>query len=190
LDGTYQIVGLPAGSYSAYAEPLDGPVDEGSIGGQFDSRVNTDFTTTFLGNTLDFSARQIVTVTPGSTLSNLDIAVLPEPSSPFNLTSPSLGVHGPPGVSGSFPVDGDGISTGATFFITGTGVTLGTPTSSGGDIRLPATISPTATKGLRTLFAQRTDGLTALSGGFIVTGEPPDISSVSPSSGGREGGTP
>jgi len=190
LDGTYQIVGLTAGSYSAYAEPLDGPVTEANIGGQFDSRVNTDFTTTFLGNTLDFTARQIISIAAGSSISNLDIAVLPAPSNDFNLTSPSLGVHGPQGVVGSFPAKGSGISSGASFFITGPGISVAAPTfPSSGTATIPVTISPTAPIGLRTLFAQRTDGLTALSGGFIVTGEFPTLTSISPSSGGREGGT-
>jgi len=190
LDGTYQIVGLPAGSYSVYAEPLDGPVTEDNIGGQFDSRVNTNFTTTFLGDTTDYIARQIISVAAGGTISNLDIAVLPAPANAFNLKIPPLGVYAPQGVSGSFEASGDGISSGTTFLISGPGVAVGTPTfSSGGTARLPVTISPTAPMGLRTLFARRANGLTALSGGFIVTGTFPALSSVSPSSGPREGGT-
>jgi IPT/TIG domain/Matrixin len=190
LDGTYQIVGLPAGSYSVYAEPLDEPVTGDNIGGQFDSSVDTDFTTTFLGDTMDYVARQIVGVAAGSTTSNQDISVLPTPANTFNLTSPSSGVYAPEGVSGPFKCRGDGISAGTTFFITGPGIVVGTPSfPSGGVAQVPVTVSSTAPMGLRTLFARRADGLTALSGGFIVTGEPPDVSSVSPSSGGREGGT-
>ena len=68
LDGTYQISGLSPGSYSLYAEPLDGPVTESSIGGQYDSRVNVNFTTTFLGGTLNPAQRQSVQIIAGSTL--------------------------------------------------------------------------------------------------------------------------
>ncbi len=49
-DGTYSISGLPADNYAVYAEPLDGPVENGNIAG-FASTfgqpngVQTDFTT-------------------------------------------------------------------------------------------------------------------------------------------------
>ena len=91
LDGTYQISGLSPGSYALYAEPLDGPVTESSIGGQYDSRVNVNFTTTFLGGTLNPAQRQSVQITAGSTLQEINIAVLPAPAAALNLTSPSSG---------------------------------------------------------------------------------------------------
>ena len=190
LDGTFQIAGLPVGSYSVYAEPLDGPVTETAMGGQFDSRVNVNFTTTFLGNTPDFSSRQMVNVAPGNNLPNVNISVLPQPASLLNLTSPALGVRVSQGVSGPFTVRGDGLSAGTSFLITGLGVSLGSATLVGtGNVHLSVTTDPSAPVGLRSLFAQRSDGLSALTGGFIITGTPPTLSSITPDSGAREGGT-
>jgi hypothetical protein len=190
LDGTYQIVGLPVGNYSVYAEPLNGPVTEADFSGQYDSRVNTNFTTTFLGNTLDFSSRQTVNAAAGSTLPNLNIAVLPAPASALNLTSPGLGVYAPQGVSGSFPAKGDGLSAGINFYTTGSGVSVdGATFPSSGNATVMVTISPSAPLGLRNLFAQSSDGLSALTGGFIITGPDPELSSVTPSSRARAGGT-
>jgi hypothetical protein len=189
-DGTYQIVGLPAGTYSLYAEPLDGPVTKSDLGGQFNSGVDTDFTTTFLGNTIDFSSRQTISVTAGSTLSSLDIAVLPSPAQALNLTSPALGVYGPQGVSGTFPAKGTGLAAGVSFIITGPGIFVDNATfPSSGNATVSVTIDANATLGLRNLFAQRSDGLSALTGGFIITGPDPDLSSVTPNSGARAGGT-
>ncbi len=190
LDGTYQISGLPPGTYSLYAEPLDGPVTEANIGGQFDSTVNTNFTTTFLGNTVDKASRQTITVGTGNMLSNLNIAVLVSPATPFNLTSPGVGLLAEQGTSGSLAARGTGLSKAEGFFILGDGITLSVPTFSSTDnARLPVVINPAAPTGPRTLFAEKTDGLVALSGGFVVTGPVPRISSISPNSGSNEGGT-
>ena len=127
LDGTYQISGLAPDSYSLYAEPLDGPVMEDSIGGQYDSRVNVNFTTTFLGGTLNPQQRQSVQVTAGSTLQEVNIAVSPAPSAALNLTSPSLGQRVGQGTSVAFNVRGDGVVDGVTFQIPGSGSQLGGP---------------------------------------------------------------
>jgi hypothetical protein len=190
LDGTYQMVGLPAGTYSVYAEPLDGPVSESDFGGPYDSRVNTNFTTTFLGNTLDFSSRQIINVVAAGVVPNLDIAVLPAPPSTLNLTGPGLGVYGPQGVSGSFDVKGGGLVAGLNFYITGPGISVDSATfPSTGNATVSVTISPSAPSGLRDLFAQSTAGLSALTGGFIITDPDPALSSATPNSGGRAGGT-
>src|SRR4029077_18759549 len=49
-DGSYQIPFLAAGSYRVYAEALDGPITEQSIGGtpsSFYYQLNTGFSTTY-----------------------------------------------------------------------------------------------------------------------------------------------
>ena len=174
LDGTYQISGLAPDSYSLYAEPLDGPVMEDSIGGQYDSRVNVNFTTTFLGGTLNPQQRQSVQVTAGNTLQEVNIAVSPSPSSALNLTSPSLGQRIGKGTSVAFNVRGDGILDGVTFHVPGPALSLEAPTFSGGNTaRLTATVDSAASTGVRPIFAQRTGATAALTGGLIITGQPP-----------------
>jgi hypothetical protein len=190
LDGTYQIAGLPPGSYALYAEPLDGPVTESSIGGQFDSRVDVNFTTTFLGGTLNPTQRQSVQIIAGSTLQEINIAVLPAPAAALNLTSPSLGQRVGQGTSVAFNARGDGVVDGVTFQIPGPAVSLAAPVFSGGNTaRLTASVDVAASIGLRPIFAQRADGTSALTGGLIITGQPPTLSSIQPAAGINSGGT-
>jgi len=191
LDGTYQISGLAPGSYALYAEPLDGPVTEASIGGQYDSRVNVNFTTTFLGGTLNPAQRQSVQISAGSTLQEINIAVSPAPSAALNLTSPSLGQRVAQGTSVAFNARGDGVVDGVAFQIPGPAISLAAPVFSGGNTaRLTATVETAAPIGVRPIFAQRADATSALTGGLIITGQPPTVSSIQPATGMNSGGTP
>ena len=190
LDGTYQISGLAPDSYSLYAEPLDGPVMEDNIGGQYDSRVNVNFTTTFLGGTLNPQQRQTVQVTAGNTLQDVNIAVSPSPSSALNLTSPSLGQRVGKGTGVAFNVRGEGVVDGVTFHIPGPALSLEAPTFSGANTaRLTATVDSEASTGVRPIFAQRAGATAALTGGLIVTGQPPALTSIQPATGMNSGGT-
>lgn len=189
-DGTYQLSGLLPGSYSLYAEPLDGPVTEANIGGQFNSSVNINFTTTFLGNSLNPAQRQTIQVAEGTTLQEINVAVLAAPASPLNLTSPSLGVRVAQGSGISFNARGDGIVDGVSFQVLGPSLSLSSPVfSSGNTARLSASADASASVGVRTLFASRSDATSALSGGLIVTGPAPTLSFISPTSGSFSGGT-
>lgn len=68
--GRFQIDGLPPGDYVIYAEPMDGPADEGNWSGGFDfgsywgGTFTTGFQTTFLGGN---ASPTIVTVIAGLT---------------------------------------------------------------------------------------------------------------------------
>jgi matrixin/IPT/TIG domain-containing protein len=190
LDGTYQISGLSPGSYALYAEPLDLPVTESSIGGQYDSRVNVNFTTTFLGGTLNPAQRQSVQIIAGSTLQEINIAVLPTPAALLNLTSPSLGQRVAQGTSVAFNARGDGVVDGVAFQIPGPAVSLAAPVFSGGNTaRLTASVDAAASLGVRPIFVQRADATSALTGGLIITGQAPTVSSIQPAMGINSGGT-
>lgn len=190
LDGSYQISGLAPGSYSLFAEPLDGPVTEANIGGQYDSRVNVNFTTTFLGDTLSPAQRGSIQISAGNTLQEVNIGVLPAPPSALNLTSPGLGQRVSQGATTAFNVRGDGVVDGVTFLVPGPSLSFAPPTfSSGNTARLSATVEASAAIGVRPIFALRADATSSLTGGLIVTGPPPVLSSIQPGAGANSGGT-
>ncbi len=192
-DGTYRIRGLVPGSYSVYAEPLDGPVEGSNFGVLSHPRsgyIFIDFQTTFLGDTIDRDARQRVQVTAGDLLTEFDITVSPRASPPLNITSPFWGIRFFQGVQEEFRSFGNGIIAGSTFFVLGEGVDLGRPSIGSGGAEIEVEVHRDAPLGPRSLFVRRPDALSALSGGVVVTPLPsPDVISIVPDSGLRSGGT-
>ena len=190
-DGNYRISGLPAGSYTVYAEPLDGPVMERNIikpRGSPD--FNTRFATTFLGSGSDSQIGDPVAVGAGATLAGQDISVSPPALPHLNLDDPFLGTRLHTGEKRSIRVFGDGLGFGSRYFLLGEGVTLESPRSIGGSgAEIEVTVEGSAPLGSRSLFVEKGDALAALSGGLDVTEPGPEISDITPRSGPRAGGT-
>ena len=191
-DGSYRISGLSPGSYTLYAEPLDGPVLEDNILKPRDSpSFNTRFTTTFLGQGPETETGEPVSVAAGDALTGLDISILPAASHHLNLTSPQLGARLPRGESESIRVFGNGLGFGNNYFVLGEGVVLDSPRSIGAaGAEIQVTAEGGASLGSRSLFVEKGDALAALSGGVDVTLPFPEVSGILPSSGPRAGGTP
>lgn len=191
-DGSYRISGLGPGSYTLYAEPLDGPVTERHILKPRGSLpFNTRFATTFLGNDPDSETREPVAVASGSTLTDQDISVSPPALPHLNLDSPSLGARLPRGEKRSIRVFGDGLGFGSRYFVLGEGVALESPRSIGGSgAEIQVDLDVRAPLGSRSLFVEKGDTLAALSGGVDVTLPGPTVSGITPRSGRRAGGTP
>lgn len=191
-DGSYRVSGLNPGTYSLYAEPLDGPVREWNIlRPRGSSPFNTRFATAFLGKGPDSPSGEPVSVAAGDTPEGLDIPVSPAASPYLNLTSPRLGARLPRGESGSVRVFGDGLGSGDRYFVLGKGAEMEPPRSigaSGAEIRV--TVEGSAPLGSRSLFVEKGDALAALSGGVDVTEPGPQVSGIVPGSGARAGGTP
>ena len=113
-DGSYRISGLGPGSYSLYAEPLDGPVMEDNIlkprlpsGLPDPLPFDTRFATAFLGKDADNPTGEPVSVAAGDSLTDLDISVSPAAFPHLNLTGPRLGTRLPRGRSESIRFFGD-----------------------------------------------------------------------------------
>ncbi len=191
-DGSYRISGLTPGSYTLYAEPLDGPVLEDDILKPRDSpSFNTRFTTTFLGQGPETETGEPVSVAAGDTLTGLDISVSPAASPHLNLTSPQLGARLPRGESESIRVFGNGLGFGNNYFVLGEGVVLDSPRSIGAaGAEIQVTAEGGASLGSRSLFVEKGDALAALSGWVDVTLPFPEVSGILPRSGPRAGGTP
>ena len=191
-NGSYRISGLSPGSYTLYAEPLDGPVLEDNILKPRDSpSFNTRFTTTFLGQGPETETGEPVSVAAGDALTGLDISILPAASHHLNLTSPQLGARLPRGESESIRVFGNGLGFGNNYFVLGEGVVLDSPRSIGAaGAEIQVTAKGGASLGSRSLFVEKGDALAALSGGVDVTLPFPEVSGILPRSGPRAGGTP
>ncbi|MDE2665723.1 MAG: IPT/TIG domain-containing protein [Acidobacteriota bacterium] len=190
-DGNYRISGLPAGSYTVYAEPLDGPVMERNIikpRGSAD--FNTRFATTFLGSGPDSQVGDPVAVSAGSTLTGQDIPVSPPALPHLNLDDPFLGTRLHRGEKRSIRVFGDGLGFGSRYFLLGEGIVLESPRSIGGSgAEIQVNVEGSALLGSRSLFVEKGDVLAALSGGLEVTEPGPEVSGITPRSGPRAGGT-
>lgn len=191
-DGSYRISGLPAGSYSVYAEPLDGPVSgRNIIKPRNSSDFNTRFATTFLGSGSDSQVGEPVSVTAGATLAGRDIPVSPSSVPPLNLEDPFLGTRLHKGEKRSIRVFGDGLGFGSRYFLLGEGIVLESPRAIGGSgAEIEVTVEGSASVGSRSLFVEKGDALAALSGGLDVTEPGPEVSGIQPRSGPRAGGTP
>ena len=191
-DGNYRISGLPAGSYTVYAEPLDGPVMERNIikpRGSPD--FNTRFATTFLGSGPGSQVGEPVAVAAGSTLGGQEISVSPAVLPHLNLDDPFLDARLHRGEKRSIRVFGDGLGFGSRYFLLGEGVVLERPAHIGGSgAEIQVNVESSAPLGSRSLFVENRNALAALSGGLDVTEPGPEVSGITPRSGPRAGGTP
>ncbi len=189
--GVYEISGLSPGTYSLYAEPLDGPATEDNfISGSGLGAFNTNFGTTFYGDTQAGTNARMVSVSAGTNRAGININVIAAPSDPLNILWPDLGVLTYPGFAGSIEVIGLGFSGGMKFTSKDPSLFWG-PASLDSSVDASATLSigTGAALGEKSLFLGRTGALSALSGGIIVADPAPVISDVSPASGPAEGGT-
>ena len=194
-DGSYTLRFLPSGSYRVYAEPLDGPVVEGNLGGFF-SGLSTAFGTTYFPNASTLESAQTVPVVADSVATSVAIQVLPRSQSGLNITRPSFSPRLGRGVSASLLVSGFDLTNGVAFSASSaTDVFLSAPTfsTSGSSTAptsasLPLTISSSAALGPKNISVNRgTDA--AVGSGIIVVVQPrPSGIGVSPGSGPAAGG--
>jgi hypothetical protein len=183
--GDYLLTGLPPGSYTIVAEPLDGP-GLPFLGGVFgtgsggESFIETDFLPAF--------SAIAITVAPGQLVSGVALTVGNRPASAPNLAAysfaklPSQPFIAPamvlPGTSpilsighGENIVSGGTLLSGTTFQFSGGDITIGTPTVRDTDILLPLTVPPTAPLGPRVLLVTTPNGSSVFSGAVIVVSD-------------------
>jgi hypothetical protein len=190
-NGAYQIQNLPSETYRLYAEPLDGPVTEDNfISGSGMFTFDTSFTTTFCGDTLVPANGRVLQVSDGTQLGGVNIHALASQPGAVNLTSPALGILASPGDSGTISLRGDSIESGVTFSSLDPSITFQSPTfPSANSAQVRVNINLYTASGLKTIFAQKSGSLSALSGGLVVADYWPEIYTVTPESGPRDGGT-
>lgn len=117
--GEFTLVGIPAGRYTLYAEPLDGPVDTGALQGTWRQK-STAFPTRFFSGPMDVQAGKVY----GNLVLNTAGPVQLNPrwigvadggaSTDFNLSTSPATVR--PGQTVTITVAGDGFTSGMTNF--------------------------------------------------------------------------
>lgn len=117
--GEFSIVGIPAGSYRLYAEPLDGPVEPAALQGTWRQAHVEAFPTEFYGTTLRVESGKVygnlVLSTSGTIALNPRwIGVAPEGRADVSLSTSPAAVN--PGQTVTITVAGDGFTSGMTQF--------------------------------------------------------------------------
>lgn len=195
-DGSFTLRFLPPGNYRVYAEPLDGPVDEGNLS-EFYRQLSTTFGTTYYPNASTLESAQTVPVITGSGfVPATTIQVLPRSPSALNITRPAFSPRLSLGASSSLLVSGFDLTNGVTFSASSTtDVLLGAPTffASGSftaptSATLPVTISPTAPLGPKNISVNRGTDAAVGSGLIVVVPPQPSVIGLSPGSGPEVGG--
>lgn len=194
-DGGYRISGLRPGSYTFYAEPLDGPVEEDNVLSPLDPRsFNTSFTTTFMRQRPDDHVGEPISVAAGDRLTGFDISVSPSSAQFLDLDKSRFGsnptIYLSQGESDRKRIDGNGFLFAKNFFFLGEGLALQKWTPAGNlEAEIEIAVDVNAPLGPHSLFVQNPDDLAALSGGVLVTLPRPGVSNIVPNSGIRSGGT-
>jgi hypothetical protein len=196
-DGSYEIDSLPPGAYRLYAEPLDGPFTEQNVGGTVTSEftgLDTNFGTTYSGSVADLSHATAIQVS-GGRLATSSIRLLP--ASSVNLTTPSTyAMHVPLAGQTTFVAGGVGIAPGASFSVSSSGVSLGTPIYGGSigataptSAQLPLTATATATTGPKSIAVAAGGSSSVLSGAIVIVNPQPSNILAAPTNGTVDGGT-
>jgi hypothetical protein len=196
-DGSYILRFLPPGSYRVYAEPLDGPVVEGNIGG-FYSGLSTSFGTTYFPSASTLESAQTVTVVAGSVAAATTIQALPRSACNLNITRPSFAPRIASGLSRMVTMVGNDLTPGLLFTPSSlTGVFLGSPSFSNppqdpctttNSATLPVTVGQGAALGPKNIAVNRATDNAVGSGVIVVVAPQPSGIGVSPGRGPAAGG--
>jgi Matrixin len=180
--GDYLLTGLPPGSYTILAEPLDGPPVKSPLGGIFGNYsdqilIETNFTPGF--------SAILVAVRPGVITSGVGVIVgarsslspnldefsfasvsgqpFRDPAMAFPGTSPTLSIG-----YGENIVSGGALVPGTVFQFSGGGINMGGIVVRSTDILIPITISPLAVVGPRLLIVTTPDGISTFAGALTI----------------------
>ncbi|OFV96887.1 MAG: hypothetical protein A3H28_10955 [Acidobacteria bacterium RIFCSPLOWO2_02_FULL_61_28] len=192
-DGSYEIKGLPPGSYRILVEPLDGPISLGNFPG-FYADGSANFASTFFGG---LTTPALATVIAGQTfVPSADVTLPARPADILNIDALGTSTQTPTGTSflfGAAPlflprgrsyqvfVTGPNQTSDTNLTQTGAGITGGATTGAslpnGQPIRQQTvTLSATATLGPSNLSLSNSGSASFFPGGLVATVNP----SISP----------
>lgn len=168
--GNYSIEGLPAGSYSVYAEPLDGPF-RASATIALATQPADSFATTFApGGPIPLGQGGQATAT---------FSV--DPTASLTITD-SSGARVSAGGTTSFLVRGANLPSTTASRVTGSGVTAQHEVVGSDLLRITVTASSSATRGVRCLVLENEDQVAVLTAAVEVQDEDPTVTEVTPTS--------
>ena len=117
--GEFTLMGVPAGRYRLYAEPLDGPVVAASMQGTYRQAVNKSFPTEFYEGTIDVQNGQVygnLVVTAGGTVRLNPRVIGACAANVHNVSLTTNAVYVKPGETVKLTLGGDGFVSGMTQF--------------------------------------------------------------------------
>ncbi|MCO5169304.1 MAG: IPT/TIG domain-containing protein [Planctomycetes bacterium] len=167
--GNYAVEGLPAGTYSLYVEPLDGPFRAGDTIALRNETADA-FATTW------YAAGPIVLGAGGQASATWAVS----PTVHLTITD-SNGARVARGSGATFDVFGQGLSNVVSARVTGAGVTVTQFQHLAGRLRVTVAADPVALLGVRSLEVTDADGRVALlTAAVVVQDLDPSITQVSP----------
>lgn len=174
--GNYSIEGLPAGSYSLYVEPLDGPFRAGDTIALQGQTADTFTTTWYPGGAVVLGAGGQGTAT-WSAAPTIALTITDGYASPLVAGGATVAV-----------LRGVGLSTVTSTRVTGGGVST-THQFLAGELRVTCTAQPSAARGVRSLEVSDGSGRVAvLTAGVEVQDPDPVLTGVTPQTLQPEGG--
>jgi Matrixin len=173
-DGTFELKGLPTGSYRVYAEPLDGPVSPSNLAGIYAGATNCSFRTQFLASPVQVTAGR-ATDSVSLRLNGMAASLNPRFIGAINpqtydtsLGAMAMSVR--PGETVSIAVAGDGFTSGMTTF-----EVMNPAFKRTSDFRYAAnfvfatfTVSPNAAPGSAVVMVNSGSDAAALTGGLRI----------------------
>jgi len=174
-DGSFELKGVPTGSYRFYAEPLDGPVDTNNLSGIYRSATVVPFRT-------QFAAAKSMQITSGQNYQNLEVKTdgMPVSLNPryigfidpttmkAELDSAPIAVHA--GQTISFAIGGDGFAGGlATFDVLSPSVKRVSPFHAAGNfVWATFTVAPDALPGSAVVMVTNAGETAAFTGALKI----------------------
>jgi len=177
-DGTFALRGLPAGSYTLFATPLDGPVSAGNLGGG--RTIQTDFQP---------SAGVAIAVGSGATASAGSLLVGPDSPVSLGRNYDDFPLRAERGRASAHLLRGSGMGPGATLSSSDPSVTLSN-ISWIGTTSVSFVVNVPANEPLGHVDLELRNGaLSLLAGAIEITPVDPAVTLVSPAQGPLAGGT-
>jgi len=179
-NGAYTLKGLVPGTYTVYASPFDGPVDEGNLGSFWSGKIDTDFEPAF-----DASSATLV---GSETVSLGTLEVGADATLSLGTASDRFPLRATQGDSQTLIVRGSGLFVGSTLTAADPDLVLSNATWFGTQVSFQLTVPEGEPAGQVDLMVTNVGGdVSILTGAIEISGALPSVSDVIPAVGSAAG---